>query len=362
MAKAPAGTLPPVIHDLLRRPHRYSFTQAVRLLRLWAKPQSARELEALLRNRLRIRPALNLAFAVSDIDTLTVTFPGTPPAGAAPHAALPFEKARISATFLGLYGSSSPLPKFYTERLLEDQSEDSSVTRDFLDIFNNEFFLLHSILSSFIHPLYRRVASFDPKAGKMLMALASYGDTTLCDRLPDENTFLRYAGFFFQATRTATGLRAILADASGCANTAVHCNILRHAPIPEGQQFRLGLSAATLGEEATLGSSVPSYEGKILIEFRDLDDKTFRSMLPGTRLSGLLHTLIRNYCRQPLHYAVVARLSANETHALCLGGDEKGRFASLGHDSWAGFGGSAPSAPLPQVAATFSTGFKNNEA
>ena len=376
MAKAPAGTIPPIIQDLLQHPHRFTYIQAVRLLRFWASPQTAQELDAFLRHRLRIRPALSLAFATSDISELELTLPASPKArnlgreqgqehgsGPGPFARAlpdnaPFDRARISATFLGLYGASSPLPRFYTERLLEEQADDCSVTRDFLDIFNNQFFFLHTLLSSYTHPFFRRMSGYDPKSGSMLMALASFGNPALCGLLPDEDIFLRYSGFFFQATRTATGLRTILADASGCAKTEVVCNVLRLARIPEGQRFRLGIEGTTLGEDATLGDAVPSYEGKIRIQFTEMDEKTFRSLLPGTRLSGLLHTLLRNYCRQPLDYAVLAHVSPGEAKAACLGGARGAKFASLGHDTWLGFGGQTPDAPLPGVTASFSAGFK----
>lgn len=354
MAEASSRSIPPVIRELLRHPERCSFTQAVRLLRLWAAPRTAAELNAFLRGRLRFRPALSLGFAVSDVAGIDVAFSDTP---GAPDPTRPCDKARVTATFLGLYGTSSPLPKFYTERLLDEQAEDSSVTRDFLDIFNNQFFLLHALVSSYAHPLYRHVSCYDPKAGKMLMALASYGDDSLCERLPDERIVLRYAGFFFQKTRTASGLRAILAGTSGCAKTRVRCNALRLARIPAPQRFRLGRCASTLGEDATLGDAVPCYEGKIIIEFDALDEKTLHGLLPGSPLAERLHSLIRTYCRQPLEYAVTARLLPNEARAAVLGGDGAGGFASLGLDAWLGFGGRAPSAPLPAVTADFPAGF-----
>jgi len=358
MAQAPTGPIPPVIRDLLRQPQRYAFAQVVRLLCRWANPRNSWELETFLRGSLRFRPDLSLAFAVSDVAALELDLPDRPAANATDATARPFDKARITATFLGLYGAASPLPKFYTERLLDEQAEDASASRDFLDIFNNQFFLLHSLIASCSNPLRRHMLTFDRKAGRMLMALASFGGDALRARLPDERFFLRYAGFFFQQTRTASGLRAILADASGCAKTRIRCNALRLARVPSAQRLRLGLSAATLGEEATLGDAVPCYEGKIVAEFDSLDEKTFRGLLPGSLLAGVLHALIRNYCRQPLEYAVTARLLPNEARPVCLGGDGAGRFASLGLDAWLGFGGSDLSAPLPPVLADFPAGFE----
>jgi type VI secretion system protein ImpH len=353
MAKAPDGPVPPVIRDLRRHPQQYSFIQAVRLLSLWADPRTTRDREAFLRGRLRFRPALSLAFAAADIAGLDLKL--TAEDGDGPS----LSQALITATFLGLYGASSPLPKFYTERLLEEQAEDKCVTRDFLDIFNSEFLLLHVFLSSRVRPLHRHLVVRDPKAGRMLLALAGFGETALRRRLPDERSFLRYAGFFSQAARPASGLRAILADASGCAKTRLRANIPRLARIPGDQRLRLGRQAAILGEEATLGEAVPCYEGKMAVEFDALDEENFRNLLPGTRLAGLLHALIRNYCRQTLEYAVTARLLPGEARALRLGGYGQGRFASLGRDAWLGFGGDAPSAPLPGVTADFPAGFRD---
>ena len=357
MAETRTGSIPPVIHELLRQPQRYAFGQVVNLLRLWANPRSSRELESFLRARLRFRPALSLGFAVSDVAALEVTG-AEPPVTEAETASLPpFERARLTATFLGLYGASAPLPKFYTERLLDESAEDGSVTRDFLDIFNNQFFLLHALITASAHPLNRCLSGHDPKARNMLMALAGFGDKALCERLPDERVFLRYAGFFFQKARTASGLRAILADASGCPGTRITSNVLRFCRIPETQRFRLGQTGCVLGEEATLGEAVPCYESKFVVTFDALDDRTLRNLLPGSRLAGTLHALVRNYCRQPLDYAVTARLEPGEAHALCLGGDATRRFASLGLDTWLGFGGEQPAAPLPSVSATFPAGF-----
>lgn len=355
MAQAPAKSIPPVIKELLEHPQRFTFAQVVRLLRLWAGPRDSGELESFLNNNLRFRPALSLAFAVSDVAGLDVEFSRSSREGD-----LPFNKALITATFSGLYGPSTPLPKFYTERLLDEQAEDGSVRRDFLDIFNNQFFLLHTLLSSYIEPLQKHLSGYDPDTGRMLMALASFGDSSLCGQLPDRRIFMRYSGFFFQKIRTSSGLRAMLADASGCAATRINCNELRLAVIPAVQRLRLGASCASLGDDAVLGDAVPCYEGKISIEFNELTEETFRRLLPGSLTADILHSLIRNYCRQPLEYSVTVRLLPGEVQALCLGGNSSGRFAFLGLDCWLGVGGLDPATPLPSVQADFMGGFRNN--
>jgi type VI secretion system protein ImpH len=350
MAEADKRPVPAIIRDLLAHPQRFSFNQLVRLLRLWTKGNDLDAWKNTLRERLSFRPPLSLGFAVTDVQDLELKLSDDP------DDPCPFASGRITASFLGLYGPSSPLPTFYTERLLDEQSEDCSVTRDFLDIFNNVFFLSFVRLTSVIFPLRRGLMENDARARQMLMSLASFGDAALRERLSDDIAFLRYAGLFFQTVRSAAGLRAIMADASG-GEVNILCNTPRKAPVPAEQRLRLGLAACVLGENAVLGDFVPCHEGKIVIEFIRLDEAAFRALLPDARRAALLHDLTRNYCREPLEYDAVLRLLPGEARPARPGGDASGRFARLGHDCWAGFGGAEAEAPLPSAAALFPAGF-----
>jgi type VI secretion system protein ImpH len=350
MAETEKRQIPTIIRDLLAHPQRFSFNQVVRLLRLWTTGNDPDAWKNTLRERLSFRPALSLGFAVTDVQDLELELsddPGDP---------CPFAHGRVTASFLGLYGPSSPLPTFYTERLLDEQNEGCSVTRDFLDIFNNVFFLAFIHLASVISPLRRGLMENDARARQMLMSLASFGDAALRERLSDDVAFLRHAGLFFQTVRSAAGLRAIMADASG-GEVDILCNAPRMAPVPAEQRLRLGAAACVLGESAVLGDFVPCHEGKIVIEFTGLDEAAFRALLPDARRAVLLHDLTRNYCREPLEYDAVLRLSPGEARPARPGGDASGRFARLGHDCWTGFGGADADAPLPSAAALFPAGF-----
>ncbi len=43
------------------------------------------------------------------------------------------ERFEVQVNFLGLYGTSSPLPVFYTEDLIDEASDDESVAREFIE-------------------------------------------------------------------------------------------------------------------------------------------------------------------------------------------------------------------------------------
>ena len=118
----------PLINDLLSRGHEFSFTQVMRLARTVLGPGGARELpDVPWQERVRVRPDLSLAFPASDV--VRVEQDGT--------------DLLVETTFLGLYGSSSPLPTHYTEDLMDEASADSSVSRDFLDILHQRLYQLY---------------------------------------------------------------------------------------------------------------------------------------------------------------------------------------------------------------------------
>jgi type VI secretion system protein ImpH len=336
---------------MVRNPRKFAFIQIVHLLRMWTKGADYLEWTDVLRRRLRFRAALSLGFAVTDVDGLELEFSEDP------QDACPFTSARVTASFLGLYGPTSPLPTFYTERLLEEQTEDCSVTRDFLDICNNVFFQTYVRLAALLSPLHSAFGANDPVSRHMLMSLAGFGNTSLRARLQDEQSFLRYAGFFSQSVRSASGLRAMLTDAVGGSRVRIRCNVERLATVPEEQRLRLGESSCRLGEDAVLGFAVPCSEGKIIIEFTALDAKTLRSLLPGARLSELLHGLVVNYCREPMEYETVLRMAHGAALPARLGGDADGAWAMLGHDVWTGWGGEDAAEALPRASALFPAGF-----
>ena len=349
MAQTQNRILPVIIRELIRQPQQFSFLQLLRLLRLWSAT-SGEEWDAVMRGRLRFRPTLSLSFAATDVENLSLEL--------SPQSdKYPLSSAQITASVLGLYGTSSPLPIFYTERLLDEKAEDGSAMRDFLDIINNAFFVLHYRLSRLVHQLNLALVGHDRNARHMLMSLASFGNIPLGKRLGDEQIFLRYAGLFSMSTRSALGLCIVLADASEGRATRIHCNVLMHAPVPVEQQARPGLVACTLGEDLVLGDAIPCYQGKIAIEFYDLDEEAMQRLLPGTELASHLHELIRNYCREPLDYEILLRMRTDAAYPLCLGGNAQSRFARLGHDAWLGFGGDRSGAALPHSVAFLPAGY-----
>ena len=145
-----------LIAELLARPQRFGFFQAVRVLERWLDHDAAHGGEprhaGLVSPRLHFRNSLSLSFAASEIEALTVTpranegqmacpdsvslaEPGQP--GQVPEAS---SVARIELTpaFIGLLGAGGTLPLHYTELIAQSElhQRDSSA-RAFLDVFTH---------------------------------------------------------------------------------------------------------------------------------------------------------------------------------------------------------------------------------
>jgi len=94
--------------ELLKHGHEFSFFQAIRLLRLINPSGSESQAFSESCDHISVVPHLSLGFPASDLEKIEELEGNHPP------------RYKITANFLGLYGSSSPLPTWYTEELLEE--------------------------------------------------------------------------------------------------------------------------------------------------------------------------------------------------------------------------------------------------
>jgi type VI secretion system protein ImpH len=119
----------------------------------------------------------------------------------------------ITATFGGLYGVDSPLATFETEDLFDDEANDRSVVRDFLDIIHQRLYTLYATSWSKYRTLIRIVEEGDPAEMQRAWCLLGMGEKELAELAPDSFPFLRYSGLFAQLARPVSALEAILKDA-----------------------------------------------------------------------------------------------------------------------------------------------------
>jgi type VI secretion system protein ImpG len=303
------------MNDLLERGHEFSFVQVMRLARRFLDPRGKEGLpEVPWQDRVQIRPELSLAFPASDVSR--VERDGS--------------NLRLTATFLGLYGSSSPLPIFYTEDLLDEASNDESVIRDFLDIIHQRLYHLYFQCWSKYRLFIRVVEENNPIDRERLYCLIGLGEKELRDTVPDSWSLLRYAGLFTQYPRSALGLATILRDALKEQRIKIIQNVKRMVPIPQDQRMRMGMTGCCLGVDTVLGSEIADQMGKSRIEIGPLTWEAYNDFLPGTRQNKKLASLVRFYLTDPLEVELKLILAAGEAKPIVLGDPA----ARLGLNTW----------------------------
>ena len=324
MASTSGQPLSPVIAELVRAPQKFSFFQAVQLLSAYARARHGQDTEDFLERSLRVRADLSLAFPASDLVGCEVLPPDGPVAGAP-------ETFQLVTTFLGLYGTGSPLPTYYTEDLFEEAGEDGSVVRDFLDIVGNPFFsLLYRGWTKYRLMLKVEVERDDVYLEE-LYSFLGLGHPLLREGLSVHRKALRYMGLVSQHPRSASGLESIVADFACVPSGEVEQCVRREVEIPRDQRTFLARLNHRLGENAVLGSTVADRSGKIVIRLCRLDAARFHALHPLTRLYEELRQLVRLYLTDPLEYELHAVLKQDEVRTTCPGNRD---WACLGWNTW----------------------------
>lgn len=326
MAGQVRGAASHIIRDLLKNGHSFSFFQVIRLLRLLdPEPLDSRRQEPFRSQQISIRPDLSLAFPAADVTKVENPSPEK----------FNFE---VTATFLGLYGSSSPLPTFYSEDLIDETIAAESVTRDFIDIISGRVFSLFFRCWTKYRQFLKVAEESSHQDLERLFCLLGLGEKQLQEDALEPYRLIRYIGLFTQFPRSALGLETLLQDALGGLDVKVISCLKRRARIPPDQCSVLGSSTCTLGDNTFLGQEIEDRTGKFRIQIGPLNQDQFYSLLPGRPNHHRLAFLTQFYLTDSLEYELELILTEGEVSTTCLGAEE---WSRLGLDTWV-FSGEAP--------------------
>ncbi|MEA3492672.1 MAG: type VI secretion system baseplate subunit TssG [Campylobacterota bacterium] len=298
--------------QLLTQSSEFSFVQALRLLLLQYDDK-----EQALRDAIRVRPRLSLDFPHSDI--IDIVQRG--------------DIYQLTVTFLGLYGESSPLPTFYTETLLEEEARDTSVMRDFIDIFNGPIY--ESYFKVWLkNRLGVRFDEFgDQSIIELFHVFSGMPTRELRDKHKVSYALLKYAGLTLHNSHSALGLSILIRDVVSWEQVHIVQCVEQMVAIPQEQYCLLGESNSILDETLHLGEKIRDRMGKFRIVIEELDADRFNHLLPGGELFDTLVQAIVLYLNEPLDWDIQLILARDAYHTVTLG---KKPFASLGYNTWLG--------------------------
>lgn len=262
---------------------------------------------------LRFRSSRSLSFGPGDISAV----------------ALDGEAGRLDVrvNFFGLYGPASPLPPYYTERIIEDDRSPSAV-EDIFDLFNHRLIsLLHVVWRKYRYYLRYEAGAEDPLS-KRFLALCGFPveDQQRSGRI-SRSSLLPHIGLMSLYASSADVVAATLSNFF-----KIPCRIEefvpRRVPIDADARFRLGIANTVLGEDAVLGSEIEDDLGKFRICLGPADFEQLSPLLPFGDRHGQLCELLTMVNREPLEWDVEYDLEPGSVPMARLG------ECRLGWSSW----------------------------
>jgi type VI secretion system protein ImpH len=308
-----------IIEKLLAESSSFSFVQAVRLLLQAVSSNDPQEIgkTEFLDRHIRVRPELSLRFPGTDISKIEKTGPFT---------------YLITATFLGLYGTSSPLPTFYTEDLIDELNEDKSIQRDFIDIINYSIYPIFFKIWSKYRLFYKICEENDETFIHKIYCLLGLEDRQMRDQFRNTEKYFRYAGLVLQFPRSAEGLIAVVEDCFNLKHRVrINQCVLRQVSIPKDQHLLLGVSSCILGQDSVIGDTIMDITGKFQLVMGDADAGILHAFLPDQPLFLELKQMVNFYVNQPLEWEVLMELEGCHIETAQPGNTT---WSNLGWNTW----------------------------
>ena len=290
--------------------YRYNFFQAVRVVEQ-SFPDAAPPggVGPVSREVVRFRPHLSLSYPSSDIRSVSLD-------GDADENPEHLPRVVISCNFLGIYGASSPLPPYLTERLIDDE-EDHPLPRRVLDLLNHRIYgLLYRIFRKYrpaAEPQARPDSWFATRLTQLL-ALDAYGGD-----LGDRAWLLGFADIIAQQPVSTGAMAAAIRRLLPQVSVEVEPCVEARTPVPTDQQARLGIAGSTLGEDCFLGRLVPGRSSTFRVTLGPVRYDRFLQLLPGGELHGRLRELIDVLNRSALDCEVALSTRAATVPPVRLG-------------------------------------------
>lgn len=303
--------------ELLEKGRSFSFFQAIRLIRRFYTGNGNRPSgDGGGPIALKIRPNLSLSFPSSNVESIEESQDGT---------------FTLTSNILGLYGTGSPLPTFYTEELMEDVNRGTTATKDFLDALNHRVYeLLYDSWGKY-RCMHTIVEQHNRRYTDMLFSISGLSESALKKEFDNPLELLRYSGLFCMKSRSASGLETLLSDTLGGLGVHIVQGIEKKSLLPDDQRCRLGMGVC-LGSNSYMGSEYTERSGAFRIEIGPLSADEYSRFYPGTQAYNKLVALTRLYINSPAEFDIDIILDETERpDTVCLGG---GKWAMLGLDTW----------------------------
>src|SRR6478609_1286121 len=313
----------PVVQDLAESGHKFGFFAAVTLLhRLRADGVPVGELGPIADEVVRFRHATSLNFHSGDIEGIAVPEQGP---------------VRLTSTFMGLFGSVSPLSVRFSEDVIRAEEEDQPQLRAFYDLFHHRLISLHyRAWKKYRLATTFRQSSEDISTKRMLCMVGVDAHGARAASGLNRLELLELAPLLSMRSRPPRVLVLALRRLLPGVGVTLDQFVERKAVIDEEDRMQVGVRRNRLGVDYTLGARVLDRTARFRLNLGPVDYDACETFMPGGARYPVLRRVIEQFTRGTLECEVDVLLNTHQAPGYCLGGN---RGALLGFNTRLGRGG-----------------------
>ncbi|MBA3697935.1 MAG: type VI secretion system baseplate subunit TssG [Planctomycetes bacterium] len=304
--------LPASLADLEARPGAYEFFTAVsRIEAAFPDAVPVGQQGPVSRERLRFCANLSLSFPAADV----VSVEGEPLDGGA-------VRARLTQNFMGLFGPSSPLGSYFTERLLHQDNQ--HLARGFLDLIHHRLVSLVVRGHGKYHP-----ASGGAEGRRFLERMLEITGLQADDHALPGKRLMAFAGLIGRSGVAAETIAAIVSAWIGGAETHAEPCLARWTALPDEAQTHLG-RGGRLGRDTIAGRSIRNRTTAFGLTIGPLPPADFNALVPGGKRHHELRALIKRLNPEQLDCVVTLKVAGADLPPSRM---QPGGNLKLGHGS-----------------------------
>jgi type VI secretion protein, VC_A0111 family len=230
------------------------------------------------------------------------------------------EVFQFLVNFLGLQGSSGPLPGSVLDEIAEEHNN-NPIQSIYLDFFN------HHLITVF-HQIWRKYKyyikfnpNFSDNYSRNIMNLLGVSRDFIEFTHLNWHKIFYHLGIIQSGIRTKEALTSIIQHYFDLHDISLEEHVRKIVEVEVEQKNQVGIKNVMLGENFILGDKVESFSNKFRVNINNLKLDEFHQFLPNTKKYRHLQELIRFLLKDPLPYDVLLGLHPDTKSTFILGKD-----------------------------------------
>lgn len=237
----------------------------------------------------------------------------------------------LNVNLPGLYGNASPLPKFFTEELIQASHKEHNEARVFLDLIHQRLYQLFFQAKTQHLPHY--LDKGKENIHNFMFSMVGFRNQSWLEQFPDKAFILRNINLFRHQKGTAEGLRLLVKRLFKRAEVQVDECVPRCLLIENQQQLLLGQQANLLGSNTLLGDKMQDSQSKLMVRISPVSASEYNHWCINKDNWRAFKQLIKYFINQPLLVDVTMEIEPEDKFNLTL--EHSGHLAFvLGRNSW----------------------------